>query len=318
MNIDEKDKRILLELDRDGRASYASIAKRTRMAKETVRYRVEKLVKDGVIQKFLTVLNTPLIGKSHYQIFLRLQNADDQRRAGLMAFLENERSVAWLAELEGNYDVGFILLVNDQTELQTFMRQIDEKHRSLIMRRSISVNLSGEFYPRDYLGAARKAARPLAYRPAAKTVRLEETDEMICRLLSEDGRRSAVDMSAKLGLSADAVIQRMRRLVSLGVISGHTIVLDHTKTGMLHCKLLLRTGGEAERLRGMLSTMTMNPRVTALIRVLAEWDYEVDIEVSSLDELKDFKMMLTDKYADVLRDYDVLRVVRMPKYTFMP
>ncbi|MHA1649731.1 MAG: Lrp/AsnC family transcriptional regulator [Candidatus Helarchaeota archaeon] len=79
LKIDEKNKLILEVLKRDGRASFADIAKKLDMNESTVRKRVNKMIDDGIIDHFTVVLNPNVSGKtiisfltvipaSHYKI----------------------------------------------------------------------------------------------------------------------------------------------------------------------------------------------------------------------------------------------------------
>ena len=77
--IDKKNRQILELLKRDGRASFADIAKQLDMNESTVRKRVRKLIDEGIIDHFTIVLSPTINGKkitsfltvipeSHYKI----------------------------------------------------------------------------------------------------------------------------------------------------------------------------------------------------------------------------------------------------------
>ena len=46
------DRKILLALDEDGRKSYTDIAKKLQTTPQVVKYRLEKLLEDGVVKNF--------------------------------------------------------------------------------------------------------------------------------------------------------------------------------------------------------------------------------------------------------------------------
>jgi Lrp/AsnC family leucine-responsive transcriptional regulator len=56
-------------------------------------------------------------------------------------------------------------------------------------------------------------------------------DLEILDLLKRDGRATLTAIGADVGLSAPAIKRRMARLEELGVITGYTVELDHTKLG---------------------------------------------------------------------------------------
>lgn len=63
---------------------------------------------------------------------------------------------------------------------------------------------------------------------------LDQFDRRILAALSEDGRMSVTDLSAKIGLSKTPCQVRLRRLVEAGYIEGFRAVLNPRKLGLDH------------------------------------------------------------------------------------
>jgi len=76
-----------------------------------------------------------------------------------------------------------------------------------------------------------RGARKAVGRKTAHTVALDPTDSEILRILREDGRISWRDLGAAVGLSANAVADRVRRLRSAGVITGFVALIDPAAGG---------------------------------------------------------------------------------------
>jgi Lrp/AsnC family transcriptional regulator, leucine-responsive regulatory protein len=318
--VDIKDKKILYVLDKNSRASFSQIAKATRISQETVRYRVNALKQSGVIQKFLTILNTTKLGNSYYQIMLKLQNVNEQRRKQILNFLEKNENVAWIGNLEGNYDIAFILYVNNQVMLQRIIKDLYEQFSKFIMKKSISINLSGEFFPRDYLvNKERVQIKKTGYVPFEKPIVLDKIDKYICKLLSENARISSIEIANKLNISSDSVLQRLKKLKKENIILGHNLILNQEKIGQSHYKILIYlTNISKEKEEKLISFVRMNNRVIAIVKTLADWDYEIDLEVENVNQLKKFTMDLTNQFSIIIRDYDLIRIIDMLKYTFYP
>jgi Lrp/AsnC family transcriptional regulator, leucine-responsive regulatory protein len=60
---------------------------------------------------------------------------------------------------------------------------------------------------------------------------MDSTDGRILRLLVKNARASYRELGAEVGLSANAVTQRMKRLEAIGVVRGYTVVLDPAVDG---------------------------------------------------------------------------------------
>ncbi|WP_299818201.1 Lrp/AsnC ligand binding domain-containing protein [uncultured Jannaschia sp.] len=61
---------------------------------------------------------------------------------------------------------------------------------------------------------------------------IDRTDRRLIRALQEDARLSVTALADRIGLSANATAERMRRLRRAGVIAGYTVRLDHAALGL--------------------------------------------------------------------------------------
>jgi Lrp/AsnC family transcriptional regulator, leucine-responsive regulatory protein len=61
---------------------------------------------------------------------------------------------------------------------------------------------------------------------------VEELDQRIVTLLSEDGRMSFTDLGKATGLSTSAVHQRVKRLEQRGIIQGYGASIDYDQVGL--------------------------------------------------------------------------------------
>ena len=58
---------------------------------------------------------------------------------------------------------------------------------------------------------------------------VDDIDHSLLRMLRADGRRTYSDMAGRVGLSVAAVKRRVDRLREIGVITGFTVQIDHSK-----------------------------------------------------------------------------------------
>jgi DNA-binding Lrp family transcriptional regulator len=317
INLDVIDKKILYELDRNSRISFVKFAKKLRISKERLRYRFISLKERGVIKYLLPVMNVAAAGYLTYEIFMKLQNVNQEIKSKMLHDFSTNKKIAWIGDIEGNFDVGIIVMVKNRMELSELMNDIDKNYANCISKKSISINLRGDFLSRDYLiNQERKSVKLNSYVPTPEPVELDEKDKKICLLLSNDSRVSSLEIAKNLKVSADTVIKRIKNLEKK-VLVNYTLVLDNSEIGQTHYKLLLYLNNKSDEEK-MTSFCRMNNRVIAVIKTLAEWDYEIDIEVEKVEQLKEFTMELTKIYSYMVRDYDILQITNMIKYTFFP
>ena len=63
------DKKILYELDLNSRIPISTLAKNVRTSKETVNFRIKRLIKNGYIKGFVTTLYTSNLNRFYYKLF---------------------------------------------------------------------------------------------------------------------------------------------------------------------------------------------------------------------------------------------------------
>ena len=71
LKLDEKDIKIMLELERNSRQTYSEIAKKVRVSKQTASYRIKTMVEHDVITHFVTIADVQKLGYTFYDVFFQ-------------------------------------------------------------------------------------------------------------------------------------------------------------------------------------------------------------------------------------------------------
>ena len=111
MKLDLKDKKILFELDFHARMPYSQLAKKVGLSKQGAEYKVQNLIKKGVIKGFYPVINVPKMGYLYCRLALVVKNItpetdsdlirDVAKREGMVTLREN--AIKKLLEGETTY-----------------------------------------------------------------------------------------------------------------------------------------------------------------------------------------------------------------------
>lgn len=111
---------------------------------------------------------------------------------------------------------------------------------------------------------------------------LDDLDERIVHVLSEDARRSYADIGAEVGLSAPAVKRRVDRLRAEGAITGFTVRVDPAALGWqtegyieMYCRS--KTGPEDIR-----RALARYPEVASASTVTGDADAVVQVFASDM------------------------------------
>jgi Lrp/AsnC family transcriptional regulator, leucine-responsive regulatory protein len=118
------------------------------------------------------------------------------------------------------------------------------------------------------------------------TPSIDGTDREIIDLLRTDARRSLADIAKRVTLSAPAVKRRIDRLEALGVITGYTVLIDHTKLGWpLEAFTELRFTGTT-KVDEIATVATDLPEVRAVFTMAGDPDALVWMRVRDVEHLK--------------------------------
>jgi Lrp/AsnC family transcriptional regulator, leucine-responsive regulatory protein len=107
----------------------------------------------------------------------------------------------------------------------------------------------------------------------SRAPRLDRADRQLLQALSRDGRRPAAALAKDLGISRQAVAQRLRDLERRGVIRAYRAVVDPAALGLgVRAQLRLTLEGTLprEREKALLKRLSTHPMVRSVYRVSGE------------------------------------------------
>jgi Lrp/AsnC family transcriptional regulator, leucine-responsive regulatory protein len=116
---------------------------------------------------------------------------------------------------------------------------------------------------------------------------LDDTDLLLLSLLEADGRATALELAAKVALTATAVTRRMRRLERNGVITGYSARVDYSKLGFgMEALIEVRFSGKT-RPKVMDETTTQLLEVVGVFTTSGNYDALVWIRVKDVAHLRE-------------------------------
>ena len=132
--LDETDERILAELANDARATYAEIGERVNLSAPAVKRRVDRLLDNGVIRGFTTVVDRSALGwntEAYVQVFRHGTIAPEQLRAAWIDIPE----VISAATVTGTADAMLHVVARDMRHLEEALERIRSAARRRAQRK---------------------------------------------------------------------------------------------------------------------------------------------------------------------------------------
>jgi Lrp/AsnC family transcriptional regulator, leucine-responsive regulatory protein len=318
--LDPLDRRLLAELDRNAQLSFAELSRRLRTPQETVRYRVNALQQQGVISTFFAIIDPGKFGAEVHKVLIKCRNVDEPQLEKILRSVVTHPTVNWVVRFDGLYDIGFTIWVQQIRELSDFIDELRSRYHKHIHRISFAINLDVEFFPRLFGTRPKRSSEERSrYTSPHTPIAIDHLDRQILRALAENPRTNATDISRAVGVTSETIHNRIKKLERGGVVTGYRLVINNALLGEQNFYTLVYFQSTSKRrLAEFGDYCRRHPAISGILKVLAEWDYELNIEVQTIAEYRTLMMDLTREFSDVVREYYSLSVNEIRKFRIMP
>jgi len=124
---------------------------------------------------------------------------------------------------------------------------------------------------------------------------LDERDLEIVAALQEDARATYADVATRVGLSASAVHDRVRKLEQTGVIRGYRAVIDPEAIGLMVTALISATPLDPRQPDDLPERLADFPEIEDCLSVAGEANYVLKVRTKTPGDLEDLIRRLREK-----------------------
>jgi Lrp/AsnC family leucine-responsive transcriptional regulator len=124
---------------------------------------------------------------------------------------------------------------------------------------------------------------------------LDERDLEIVAALQEDARATYADVATRVGLSASAVHDRVRKLEQTGVIRGYRAVIDPEAIGLMVTALISATPLDPRQPDDLPERLADFPEIEDCLSVAGEANYVLKVRTKTPRDLEDLIRRLREK-----------------------
>ncbi len=289
--LDNVDRKILSQLDKNCRISYKELGKKTRISKETVKYRIKTLQNRGIIQLFYTLINFSKINYVNYRLYLKFQNTSVEIENNIIQYLNKKDEIFLLYEVNGPFNIAMAIFTKDEWGYQRFWEELKKKFGAYFSYNHFSVMMEYTEFSRTYLSPTKNDEKKVfKIIKESNRIELDNKDYLILSILSTDARTSIAFISRSIGISTITTRQRLKKLLNERVIIGFRAALDLQKLGREYYKVDIRLS-RYDNINTIKERLFSHPEVTYSERTSDISDIEVDIETMNFDS---FNKIMTD------------------------
>lgn len=315
MDLDLKDRKLLYELDKDSRQTISQISKKIRLNKNTTNFRLNRLIREGYIRRFYPSVDLSKLGYMTFRIYFKFFNTKPNIEKGIINYLNKNKLVGAVAELESIYDVMFMVVVKNVYEFQNFFDSFKEKYRNYFWKESISLVTKIIHLKRDYL-LERTPQTSFEILGEAKEEKHDKKDIKILSELSKNCRISVLEISEKLKIPSKTVAFRIKQLEKKKIIQGYRLELNLDKIGYSYYKINFKFNKNQKK-EDLIEYCKNNKNLVFIDFSISEYDFEIEIEVENKNQVFEIINQIKQKFGNIL-EYEVINFKKYDKIESIP
>jgi len=300
LKLDKADRIILAELDKNCRVSAAALAKKARKSRQSVEYRIKRLIKEGIITSFNASINPHKMGYKLYKIYLQLRNVPEEREK-LMEYLRGSGLVYWMGECDGAWDLIFGVFAKSDYEFYEVKNELISTFGGIIVKDYYDVLVDVKQYPKMYFTG--EVVEPTMFAGEIVDNELDELDHAILGEIVNNARVSITELAVRVGSRPEKVSARMKRMEKLGIIIQYRIGVDLGKLGLEMYKAIMhieKYTKEDEKM--LLEYVSGLPNSQYFIRNI--WDIEPELVVEDYHEYRGVVEKLKERFPYVIKNVE--------------
>lgn len=131
--LDLKDKKIIEQLQKNAKQSISDIARKTKLPRDVVKYRIKRLEENKIIRFYHAFLNPSKLGYPLYvYVLFSCYNLKPEEENEFINYLRAQPQIIYVAKNSGKYDFTIGVCARDYMDFDDVIRQIRQKFANVI------------------------------------------------------------------------------------------------------------------------------------------------------------------------------------------
>jgi len=317
MELDLKDKKILAELELNARAPHSIIAKKVRLSKQVVKYRIEKLEREELIQGYNAIIDLNKLGKTVYVIYLRLIHISSIQESKWVEELNKNSDVLAVGKNLGYWDITIVISCKNNQELDIVYNKLIAGKAGHIKEKLVTSEIDSTYFSLNLLFERKKIE--FSTSKVQDQLKVDKTDLKLLKELAENCQLSLLELGDKLKLSPNGVKDRIRRLEEKKIIIGYKTKINYEKLSYLHFRVFLHLTKFTPKLYEKIKIFLKNKgNVESVSHYMGYADVDFRCYSRGLVELYSLISEINDTFLDVVIEIDSMPVFGWNKINYSP
>ena len=320
LKIDLKDKKILYLLNKNCRLTDTKIAKFANLSKQVVNYRINKFLKLGLIDKFISIIDTEKLGYSFYNVYLELSSLSKEKEKNLIKKFIEDPSTTWVVSGLGRWNFIVCLLAKDIKEFNEKLNNLFLYCGKDLIDHATFTVVEAFTYPYRILFRDIDIKYKPTYIGAEKDDKpLNKTDLQILDIISNNARIKIIEISKKLNKQPTIINYKLKNLVSRGYIASLTTLIDLSKIGINWYYVFLKVSYSShDEEKSLISYLKSLDNIFYIIKGVGNYNLTFEVHAEDTQKFKEILEDIKEKYKPIIRKIDTLQILKEHKCNFFP
>ena len=300
--LDLKDRKILNEIEMNAHITHSQLAKKLKTSKQVIKYRIEALEKQNIIQGYLAIIDILKLGFTPYVLYFKFVNLTSQKEQQWHKQIDKHPSVMSSGKNAGAWDLTVVIRAKNNQELDKIYKEITQGKEDKIKKKLITSQIESTYLTETVF---HNKQGPEATTCGGDLEQIDETDEKIIAILSENCRTSLLDLSEKLNMSPNGVKERIKKLEQKKIIVGYKTKINYELLGFLHFRVFIHakkmSSGFYDQVKQFLK---QKGNIESISRFWGYADIDFRIHAKDIFELYQTIAELKDKFVENIIDVD--------------
>ena len=316
--LDSKDHRILYNLFLNSRQSLSSIGKKVGLPKNVVKYRIDRLIENGIILDFNSMIDVFKLGYSVFRLYFVLQFTSPEKEKEIIDFFVESDNTWRVASLNGQYDLLVTILVKNHNHFFSFYEEILKKYRYYFKEINFSQIYEMFGYKKAILFEDDSShEKAYEYRYSGDIVDIDKIDYTILHLLSKNSRIPSVEIAKHINTTSATAINRMSKILKSGIIQKYSIEVDSNKLGYRTFIVNLSITNY-EKKNHIIRYLSSIPFINEIHKTIGGYDLELILFTLNFEHFHKMMEDLRNRFPEDLTNYDYLFISKIHKTNFLP
>jgi Lrp/AsnC family transcriptional regulator, leucine-responsive regulatory protein len=321
MKLDVMDKKIIYELEKDSSQTISSIAKKLKRSKEFVNFRIHRLEKEKILLRYGAIVDMAKLGYFTFRIYLRWQNMTDQDKENFYNYIKIKKDIWTTAVLHGKWDFAFFIGSKLDNSIESFHELWDEirlKYKDKIFDSKIAVYAPVyNFNKKFFIDFKMKTENIERIYGMGIPIKFDDLDLKLIHEYANNVRTPLTEISKNLGITSEAVRQRINHLEQKKVIVGYKIDLDLAKMGFQGYRVDFSLNSTS-RNKELFQYLKNNKYFYQINKSIGGADFETEIVVQDLNHLLRILEEIVAKFSNVVKNYEYMGYSGFPSLSIVP